>query len=96
MSTETAASDSTILNAGVTGGSSAMLAAVAVGGALLLVLVLASVAVCYLRRRIRRIDGKAQPVSIWTIETANYLSVTYSVDSLCFYRISSLLLHDLY
>lgn len=60
MSTETSASDSSFLNAG----SSAMLIALAVGGALLLVLVLASVAVCYVRRRICQVDGKAQPVRI--------------------------------
>lgn len=64
ISTETAASDSTFPNAGVSIGSSAMLAAIAVGVALLLVLVLASVAVCYIRRRICQVDGKAQPVSI--------------------------------
>ncbi|XP_026323679.1 tyrosine-protein kinase transmembrane receptor Ror-like [Hyposmocoma kahamanoa] len=57
MSTETSASDASFLNAG----SSAMLIALAVGGALLLILVLASVAVCYVRRRICQVDGKAQP-----------------------------------
>lgn len=83
MSTETAASDSTIVNAGATIGSSAMLAAVAVGGALLLLLVLGSAAVCFLRRRIRRIDGKAQPVSIYTINLAYCFCITCltSVDS---------------
>lgn len=72
MSTETAASDSTFLNAGGSIGSSAMLAAVAVGGALLLVLVLASVAVCYIRRRICHVDGKAQPVSLLHLLQPNH------------------------
>ncbi|XP_049873784.1 tyrosine-protein kinase transmembrane receptor Ror-like isoform X2 [Pectinophora gossypiella] len=49
----------------VTAGSGALLAAVAIGGALLLVLVLATVIMCYLRRRIGLVDGKAQPYGVY-------------------------------
>ncbi|XP_073941521.1 uncharacterized protein isoform X2 [Choristoneura fumiferana] len=57
----TAGSETTVSSGNVAHGTGAILVACAIGGALLLVIILALSVICYLRRRICIIAGKGQP-----------------------------------